>query len=435
MLIAPGHATRLLDDRAVAAWSTVANTEFISRSIAEGKVIATTAIDQRPDGSSFVTHPLVPFVSYPYEWTFHMLKDAALLQLDLLAAGLGDGVTIKDATPFNIQFIEGRPIFIDIGSFEPYKDGEPWIGYRQFTRQFLFPLMMRAWAGIPFQPFLRSNLDGPTAAEMVALLPKEKRLRPSVAIHVGLQAKMEDRMRGEAVRDDLKSAGFSKDLILANVAKLRKLVSGLEWDGADTWSDYVSCAHVERDRTSKAKFLEEALAVRQPARVADLGANDGFFSEIAARTGATAVAVDGDEPILDRLYRSGSTVSPVVADLTNPSPSQGWAGVERSSLLDRLQPDLVIAYGLIHHLIYSASIPPRLVLDWLALFKCAVLVEFVSEEDEMVQTLIANKRQEELHDGRTRAEFEQLASASGFEITRSVEIADGHRVLYELIPG
>ena len=434
VLIGPDRATRLLNRRAVEAWEKVTATNFIARATEKGLVISSSRIDHSSDGTAFITHPLIPFISYPYEWTFHMLKDAALLQLELLSDALADDVTIKDATPYNIQFVDGQPIFIDIGSFEPYRSGEPWIGYRQFTRQFLFPLMMRAWAGIPFQPLLRSSLEGPTASQMVSLLPAEKRLRPSVAMHVGLQAKMEERMRGASVREDLKSAGFGKELILANVAKLIKLVSSLEWDGADTWSEYSECAHVERDRMSKTEFLNEALARHQPQRVADLGANDGHFSEVAAEVGSTVVAIDGDEPILDRLYRSGSRVSPVVADLTNPSPSQGWAGTERSSLHDRLRPDLVIAYGLIHHLIYSASIPPRLVLGWLASFRSPVVVEYVAETDEMVQQLTANKHSDELHEGRSRAEFEQIARTSGFAVGNTQVIANGNRVLYELIP-
>ena len=127
-------------------------------------------------------------ITYPYEWTFSMLKDAALLELDLLEDALSAGLTIKDATPFNIQFVEGRPTFIDIGSFEAYRDGEAWIGYRQFTRQFLFPLMLRAWCGIPFQPWLRGDMEGPTPAQMRGLLGRWRRLQPAVLLHVVLQA-------------------------------------------------------------------------------------------------------------------------------------------------------------------------------------------------------------------------------------------------------
>ncbi|MEA1902995.1 MAG: methyltransferase, partial [Actinomycetota bacterium] len=403
---------RVLDDRGLAAWQSVKNKPFFNKAVAEGRIIATDRSDVSISGAAGVLeHPRLPIITYPYEWTFSMLKDAALLQLDLLAEALSDGITIKDATPFNIQFVSGRPVFIDIGSFEPYRDGEPWIGYRQFTRQFLFPLMLKVWSGIPHQTWLRGDIEGPTAQQTRQLLPSGKRKKPSVLLHVSLQAKMEERMSGEAVRTDLKSAGFSSDLILANVSKLRKLVGSLTWDPeVEGWSDYDSCTHVGRDRDSKSGFLSKALDRTHPEVVADLGANDAHFSLIAAEAGAHAVAIDGDEPVLDHVYRNhdGSDLTLVVSDLTNPTPAQGWAGVERPALFDRVKPDLIIAYGVIHHLIYTASVPPGTVMSWLRSFECPVVVEFVAPEDEMVAKLTANKLDQELHQDRTEAEFRTL---------------------------
>lgn len=425
---------RLLDERGLAGWRALSGSDFYRHALTDGRIITATEIERPAEAAGALEHPLVPFISYPYEWTFSMLKDAALLQLGLLEEALGDGLTIKDATPYNIQFVGGRPVFIDIGSFEPYSPGEPWIGYRQFTRQFLFPLMMRAWADIPFQPWLRGNMEGPTAGDMRQILSLGRRMRPATIMHVSLQARMEERLSGTAVRNELKTAGFSADLILANVRKLKKLISGLEWDPSGRgWVEYESCRHVGRDRQAKGEFLSAALDRHRPARVLDLGANDGYFSEIAADSGATAIAVDGDEEVLDALYRKGTGVSLAVGDLTNPSPAQGWAGQERPSLAERAAPDLVIAYGLIHHLIYTASIPPQTVVDWLASFECPVAVEFVSPEDEMVRVLTANKDEDELHPGRSRAEFEKLL-AGPFRTTETRELGDGVRVLYSLEP-
>lgn len=425
---------RLLDDRGLRGWQALSNSDFYARATADGRLIESQAIDHRGEAAGALEHPLIPFISYPYEWTFSMLKDAALLQLDLLAEALADGLTIKDATPYNIQFIDGRPVFIDIGSFEEYSPGEPWIGYRQFTRQFLFPLMLRSHLGIPFQPWLRGNPEGPTAADMRGLLSLWQRLKPSTLMHVSLQARMEQRMSGTAVRGQLKTAGFSAELILANVRKLRKLIAGLEWTGSGGgWIEYEACRHVGRDRDAKTEFLEGALAAHSPRRVLDLGANDGHFSVRAAAAGAHAIAVDGDEPVLDALYRRGTGVSIVLNDLTNPSPSQGWAGRERPGLAERARPDLVIAYGLIHHLTYTASVPPAAVVEWLAGFGCPVVVEFVAPEDEMVTRLTANKVEAELHTARTQPEFEtQLAEH--FETADTATLGEGTRVLYSLTP-
>jgi len=430
-----GRVLRLLDERGLAGWEALAATRFFETATAEGRLIAAQRVDEpTPDVAAALEHPRVPFVSYPYEWTFSMLKDAALLQLDLLEGALGEGLTIKDATPYNIQFVSGKPVFIDIGSFEAYSPGEPWIGYRQFTRLFLFPLLMTAWANLPFQPWLRGNMEGPTASDLRNALPLSKRLRPAALLHVSLQAKMEQRMSGAAVRDQLRSAGFSADLILTNVRKLRKLITPLEPGSSGRgWVEYETCDHVGRDRAAKGEFLEAELARHRPGRVLDLGANDGFFSEVALRSGAVAIAVDGDEPVLDALYRRGTSVCLALGDLTNPSPSQGWAGTERPSLMERARPDLVVAYGLIHHLIYTASIPPSGVMSWLAGLGCPVVVEFVAPDDPMVAKLTANKTDPELHPGRTRAEFEGII-ARHFETLATRDLGDGQRALYSLAP-
>ena len=426
---------RLLDERGLRGWSALSKSDFFARATGDGRLIESTAAEYPDaDAEGALQHPLIPFISYPHEWTFSMLKDAALLQLDLLAEALVEGLTIKDATPYNIQFVDGRPVFMDIGSFEEYSPGEPWIGYQQFTRQFLFPLMLRSYLGVPFQPWLRGNPEGPTAADMRRLLGFWQRLKPSTLMHVSLQARMERRMSGTAVRGQMKTAGFSAELILANVRRLRKVVAGLEWSGGgEGWIEYESCRHVGRDRDTKTQFLDQVLTRHRPGRVIDLGANDGHFSARAAATGALAIAVDGDEPVLDALYRRRTGVSVALTDLTNPSPSQGWAGRERPGLVDRARPDLVIAYGLIHHLIYTASIPPAAVVEWLASFACPVIVEFVAPDDEMVARLTANKIEAELHEGRSQSEFEKLLAAH-FDTVATSGLGEGTRVLYSLNP-
>ena len=428
---------RLLDDRGLLAWRHLSNSSFFAKAVATSQLIAPSELpDGHPGADGALEHPKLAFISYPYEWTFSMLKDAALLQLDLLRDALADGITIKDATPFNIQFVAGKPMFIDIGSFEPYKAGEPWIGYRQFTRQFLFPLLLTAWMDIPFQPRLRGDMEGPTAYEMKRMLSLGKRFRPSALMHVALQSNMERRMSGTAARADLKTAGFSSDLILANVRKLRKLVESLSWQGGtDGWIDYETCDHVGRDREAKGDFLRSVLAAGDAKRVVDLGANDGYFTRIAASTGAHAIAVDGDQPVLDQLYRHsvGDDMSIVLSDITNPTPSQGWAGSERPGLFERARPDLVVAYGVIHHLIYTSSIPPESVLDWLRSLDATLVLEFVDPSDEMVGKLTANKLERELHPGRSESEFRELLS-SRFRIEAEHALEGGTRILFDLRP-
>jgi hypothetical protein len=426
---------RLLDERGLEGWRALSATEFFRTAVADGRLIESVEVDPPEGSAAALAHPRLDFISYPYEWTFSMLRDAALLQLELLEGALEAGLTIKDATPYNIQFVDGRPVFIDLGSFEAYRPGEPWIGYRQFTRQFLFPLLLRAWVGVPFQPWLRGDIEGPTAAEMAKLIPG-KRFNTNALLHVRLQARMESQMSDRSVRRELSEAGFSAELILANVRKLQKLVASLEWDGADQgWSTYVECSHVSRDRAAKAEFLEAALDRLASRRVLDLGANDGHFAKIAAGKGALAIAVDSHEPVLDALYQSrpGPGLAIVLTDLANPSPSQGWAGQERPSLMERARPDLVIAYGLIHHLIYGTSIPPREVVRWLASFGCPIVMEFVSPADEMVVKLVGNKLPHELHPGGEEQDFRALLDEF-FRTADDHRLGEGTRVLFTLEP-
>lgn len=435
VVLGDATVTRVLDERGLADWRALVNTDFFRRAVADGRLIPTAEMEAPGEAAGALEHPRIGFITYPFEWTFSMLRDAALLQLDLMLDALAEGMILKDATPYNIQFPGGRPQFIDIGSFERYRPGEPWIGYRQFCRQFLHPLLLEAWCGVPFQPWLRGDPEGPTSAQMWRLLPARRKATRLAILHIGLQARAEARLRGQEVRRSLAEAGFSADLIRANVEKLRSLVEGLEWDtGEGAWSTYHGCDHVARDRDLKTEFFVQALQEIAPGTVLDLGANDGHFSQIAVSQGADAIAVDGDEVVLDRMYRSlqpGTPITPVLTDLQNPSPSQGWAGVERPALFERARPGLVLAYGLIHHLIYTASVPPARVVEWLAGFEAPVVVEFVGPDDPMVDRLTANKRPEELHPDRDRESFERLVS-SHFRVARHTDLPGGTRRLYQL---
>ncbi len=428
---------RMLDARGTANWRRLRGSAFFRRSVSAGSLIDAREVpNPGGDGVTVLEHPRIPFISYPYEWTFSMLKEAALLHLDLLAQSLREGLTIKDASAFNIQFLKGRPVFIDIGSFEPYRPGDPWLGYRQFTRHFLYPLMMRAWVGIPFQPWLRGSMDGPTAEDMRRMLRPRRRLRPTVFAHVSLQARLERRMAGRSVRSELRAAGFSADLILRNVKHLRSLVGELEKpEDGGVWGEYASWSHVARTRELKARFLVDAIRRIRPATILDLGANDGYYAKLASERGVHVVAVDRDEDVLDGLFRSldGADISVVLNDVADPSPARGWAGTERPGLITRVRPDMVVMFGLVHHLMYSESVPLPAIVTWLKSFRCPILVEFVDPTDPMVEFLVANKLEEELHPRRTLGEFRSEIDGA-FTIVSERELTGGDRTLLLLQP-
>lgn len=441
---ADGRIFRALSEQGLADWRALASISLCAELVDGGALIPTWEIDgvDPPAGlhgavAGVLEHEVVPFVSYPYEWTFGMLKDAALLQLDILRRALDAGLTLKDATPYNVQFRGVSPVFVDVGSFEPLTDGEPWVGYRQFCMLFLYPLLLQAYADVPFQARLRGSLDGITPEECSNLLSGRRRYRKGVLTHVSLHSKLERRYAGSGgeVKKELKSAGFSKELIQANVKRLQKLIAGLEWNPpGSTWSGYeLTTTYTGEDAERKAAFVAAAVASERPRRVWDLGCNEGRHARIAAETAETVVALDADALVLERLYRAlkqeqGRNILPLVGNLVDPSPSLGWRGLERRTLDARGTPDLALALALIHHVVIGGNVPVAEFLDWLRSLECALVIEFPTPDDPMVRRLLDRKRPGD-HPDYERDFFER-ALRERFEIERSEELATGARVLY-----
>ncbi len=395
-----GRVQRVLTDRGGADWHALRAAPSYMSWVDAGMLVGSEEITA--DQGLVLEHPTIPFWTYPYEWTFGMLQEAALLHLKLLAAALAEGLTLKDATPYNVQFVGTRPIFIDVGSFRPLEAGEPWLGYRQFCQLFLYPLLASSHAGLSFQPLLRGNLEGITPGDARAILSGHKR-KPGVLTDVMLQARADRKVTSRDVRTELSEAGFKKEMILANISRLEKLVSKLEWSqDSSTWSEYASCDHVATQRTPKAEFVREVAGQTRRHLVWDLGANDGHHSIAVADLADHVLAIDGDALVLDRLFkalrREGPTnVLPVVMDLSNPSPGLGWRGQERKRLEERGRPDLVLMLAVVHHLVIGANLPLTEVINWLATLGSEVVFEWVPPEDPMSKKLATNKRAGEIH--------------------------------------
>jgi len=442
-----GQIYRALDRRAMENWRKLAATRFFAEGVADGRIVGTelAAGVETIDGEEWVgvlRHEQIPVVSYPYEWTFSMLRDAAMLQLDLLSAALAEDMILKDSTPFNVQWRGTQPVFIDIGSFEALEPGDVWIGYDQFLRQYLYPLMLTAHVGISFQPWLRGQPDGLTAEQLRRVMSSRDLLRKSGLLHVALPARAERKARGGGrnVRSELKDAGFSKEMIESNVNGLRRIVSGLEWNpGSSRWNRYaIECDHVRVHRGAKAAFITRVLANDAPAVVWDVGANDGYFSRLAAEAAGYVLALDADDVILDEVYRSlkvsgPDNVLPIVQDLADPSPGIGWRGLERPPLVDRSSPDLVLCLAVVHHLVIGRNVPLRAVVTWLADLGARVVLEFVSPEDPMVRALTVNKKPHEVHRDYNETDLRSYLKER-FVIESEDELPGGTRRLFALRP-
>jgi SAM-dependent methyltransferase len=439
-----GDVRRALSEAGLADWRRLQESGLYDELAADGRLVRTeeTAGDVPAElgdhWAGVLRHEPIPFVSYPYEWTFGMLKDAALLQLELMQAALARDLILKDSSPYNVQFRGARPTFIDVGSFEELRPGEPWIGYRQFCMLFLFPLMLRAYKDVPFQPWLRGDLDGIEPGELRNLLSLRDRFRRGVLTHVVLHARLEKSQadRSTDVKRELKKVGFRKELIEANVGKLHKLVSRLRWepDADAVWVAYgEQNTYTERETEQKAAFVAAAAETGRWPRVWDLGCNDGRFSQIAARHADQVVAVDGDEGVVEVLYRGlrgegREDILPLTVNLTDPSPDRGWRGLERRTLEARGTPDLVLCLALIHHVAITGNVPIPAFLDWLRSLGAALVIELPLPEDPMVRRLLQAKR-DGLHTDYTREHFEASLRAR-FTVQRSEELAGATRVLY-----
>jgi ribosomal protein L11 methylase PrmA len=387
-----------------------------------------------------VEHDRVPFVSYPYEWSFSMLKQAALLHLDLIEQCLPRNVILKDASAFNVQFVGSRPVFIDVLSFERLRPGMPWAGYNQFCKMFLYPLMLEAYKGVPFQNWLRSELEGLDPQMFARLLSTRDLLRPGAFTHVWLHAWLQKRMEASrrSVRRQIQDAGLSKQAIANNVRGLRRLLGRLRPPGeASSWSEYAEThSYTQEALQQKEEFVRRATARARPRLVWDLGANVGRFSRMAAAEAGFVVAMDADPASIDRLYGNlhadnDEKVLPLVMNLANFSPDQGWEGVERRSLPARGTPDLTLCLALIHHVVISANVPVESFLAWLARLRTAVVIEFVTKEDSQTQKLLLNK--DDTYDDYNRPFFETCLKRF-FDLQDTLSLPGATRTLYYATP-
>ncbi len=438
-----GEVFRGISARALENWEWLRVQPFFQELVARGAVVASEQVDGPVTAwsggpwAAVLRHARIPFVSYPYEWTFGMLKDAALLHLEIMGAALEADMILKDSSAYNVQWTGARPVFIDIPSFEILPKGQPWVGYRQFCELFLYPLILQAYKGVDFRPWLRGSIDGIPVHALRPLMSLRDLLRPGVLMHVVAQDALQRRYSGspQNIRSSLAEAGFGKALIARNVGKLGKIIAGLSPGGSGTvWADYDKThSYDDADFAAKCAFVGDAVATRRWHLVWDLGCNTGTFSRIAAEHADYVVAIDGDWLAVEHLYQAQKTrpdrdrILPLVINLSDPSPSQGWLGRERRSLPDRGRPDLTLCLALIHHIVIGANVPLRDFIGWLASLGTSLVIEFVSRDDEMVQALLRNKDDQYAD---YRPEIFEAALAEHFEVRDQRLLKGGKRSIY-----
>lgn len=376
----------------------------------------------------------VAFISYPYEWSFSQLKDAALLTLASTRAALEKGMILKDASAYNIQFVDGKPLLIDTLSFDLYHEGAPWDAYRQFCQHFLAPLALAAMVDIRLMQLLRVYIDGVPLDLASELLPAKTKLGLSgLALHIHIHAKVQ-KQYSDKQASQAAAVKLSKAALLNMIDGLEKTILPLKWEPRGTeWGGYYDSTNYSEDAlNTKGELVAKFAEIAQPRSAWDLGANNGLFSRVLSQRGVETVASDIDPAAVEQNYLAlknnpEPALLPLVIDLTNPSPALGWAHRERDSMLGRGPVDLVMALALLHHLAISNNVPLETVARFMAEAGEWAIVEFVPKSDSQVKRLLATRK--DIFDQYTEQGFEE-AFLQFFTLEQKAEIAGSQRTLY-----
>lgn len=377
---------------------------------------------------------IVPFVSYPYEWSFSQYRDAALVTLSIQKRAIKAGLSLKDASAYNIQFTRGKPVLIDTLSFESYPEGQPWVAYKQFCQHFLAPLALMAYKDVRLSQLMRVYIDGIPLDLASQMLPNSTRLNFGLLTHIHLHAGAQKRYANADIERPKARGGMSKQAFVGLIESLERTIKKLTWKAGGTeWGNYYDITNYsdvafEHKREIVAGWVEQV----NPGLVWDLGANNGEFSRIASEAGIYTISSDIDPTAVEINYRQmrkdeEKQLLPLVLDLTNPSPGLGWANQERDSFVQRGPVEMVFALALIHHLAISNNVPLLRIAEFFAQLGEWLVIEFVPKSDSQVRKLL--KSREDIFSQYTQDDFEN-AFRTFFDIRETVRVKDSERTLH-----
>jgi hypothetical protein len=386
------------------------------------------------DGVYKVIKPrLIPFISYPYEWCFSQYKDAALLTLDVQRTALEYGMSLKDASAYNIQFIDCKPVLIDTLSFEKYPEGRPWIAYRQFCQHFLAPLALICYKDVRLAQLMRVFIDGLPLDLVSSLLPFRTKTKFSLVSHIHLHSKAQRRFSDKGFNQ--KKGRISRIGFISIIDSLKSAVQSLNWNPENTvWSDYYDTTnYTERGFAHKREIVSTFLdEIKDGKTLWDFGSNVGEFSRIASSKGFRTISFDADPHVVERNYLKAVSegeinLLPLLCDFTNPSPDIGWENKERSSILRRGPADIVLALAVIHHLAISNNVPLSNLAKFFSSVCNSLIIEFIPKSDSRVQKLLSTR--EDIFRDYNQECFEHEFK-NYFSVHRSLLVKDSERSIY-----
>ena len=405
------------------------------------KLVAYSVMDEaeHPDFSekpSFVLeHPRISFISYPYEWCFHALRDAAILQLDVYLEALRHNVMLEDATAYNVQFVRSRPIFIDHLSFRPYREGEVWASHQQFCNQFLNPLLLRSLRGVAHNAWYKGCLEGISTVELNQLVPLHKKLSWNALIHLVLQARFLEASGRQSARR-AQRVKFNKNKLVYILSGIKKWITKLQPMRVknSTWHSYTGHhSYRQREKQLKQSLVADFMRKHKPRRLLDLGCNTGDYSVLSLNNGAEfSVGVDFDCMAVEQAYLQAKKANlnflPLCMDMVNPTPGLGWDEAERKGFKERAHADAVLALALLHHLVIGKNVPLESSIAFITDLAPAGIIEFVPKTDPMVQELLLLR--EDIFQDYTEEAF-SFHLQKRAKITAGSRVSESGRMLYQ----
>ena len=374
----------------------------------------------------------IPFISYPYEWCFSQLKNAAITTLEIQKIAIDYNMTLKDASSYNIQFRQGKPILIDTLSFEKYQEGQTWKPYKQFCQHFLAPLALMSQKDIRLNQLFRIYIDGIPLDLADKLLPSKKLYMFSLLSHIHLHAKSQKHYENKDIK--IKTRKMPRNSFVGIIESLHSGIKKLKWTPEKTeWGDYYndtnySQGSFEEKKQTVSKFLDKTKA----KLVWDLGANTGIFSRLASKKDIETISFDIDPAAVEKNYltciqEADTKLLPLLLDLTNPSSSIGWNSVERNSFVERGPADVVIALALIHHLTISNNIPLFNLAEFFHGICNYLIIEFIPKTDSQVKRLLLTR--EDIFVDYNQQNFENEFKKF-FSVYESKKLNNSERILY-----
>lgn len=372
---------------------------------------------------------IVPFISYPYEWSFSMLKDAALLTLTIQKVALQFGMTLKDASSYNVQFIGSKPIFIDTLSFEKFT-GKPWTAYKQFCMHFLAPIALTSKIDLRLSALLTSFLDGLHLDLSAKMLPLKSKFNVGLLLHLQSHASSQVNIKSVGT---FKDRSISTNSILAIIDSLESTIKSLKYPISKSyWSDYYkNTNYLENGIKEKGILLKKFLKqIKHSTLLADFGANTGNFTDIAKDFADQSLSLDFDPIAIESNYlrqSKDSSVLPLVINLANPSPSIGWGSIERKSFLDRAKFETVLMLALIHHLVITENISLNMIAELVSKMCNNLIIEFIPPTDSQIVEMTQLKK---LNESTYSQKLFEESFEKYFKIVTKEMIKTNSRIMY-----